>query len=81
MVKIKSQKVWSRPVDFCDYGEGKTWRGWIPPPPAEIGLIIGYEVQQLLPVHQLQYHYFGLLWSELDRVLRGVDHHLEPEKI
>ena len=40
MVKIKSQKVWSRSVDFCGYGEGKTWRGVdSTPPPAEIGLI------------------------------------------
>ena len=39
IVKVKSQEVWSRSVDFCGDGEGKTWRGWIPPlPPAEIGL-------------------------------------------
>ena len=31
--KVKSQKVWSRSVDFSGDSEGKTWRGWIPPPP------------------------------------------------
>ena len=35
IVKVKSQKVWSRSVDFCGDGEGKTWRGVdsTPPPP------------------------------------------------
>ena len=26
IVKVKSQKVWSRLVDFCGDGEEKTWR-------------------------------------------------------
>ena len=42
IAKFKSQKLWSRSVDICDDGEGKTWRGVDstppPPPPAEIGL-------------------------------------------
>ena len=40
IVKVKSQKVWSRSVDFCGDGEGKTWRGVdsTPPPRVEIGL-------------------------------------------
>ena len=29
IVKVKSQKVWSRSVNFCGDGEGKTWRGGI----------------------------------------------------
>ena len=39
IVKVKSQNVWSRSVDFCGDGEGKTWRGVDSTPPlAEIGL-------------------------------------------
>ena len=37
IVKFKSQKVWSRSVDICGNGKGKTWRG-DSTPPAEIGL-------------------------------------------
>ena len=38
IVKVKSQKVSSRSVDFCGDGEGKTWKGVDSSPPSEIGL-------------------------------------------
>ena len=33
IAKVKTQKVWSRSVDFCGDGEGKTWRGVDSTPP------------------------------------------------
>ena len=44
IVKVKSQKVLSRSVDFWGDGEGKTWRGVDPTPPAEIGLKPGFPI-------------------------------------
>ena len=49
IVKFKSQKVGSGSVDICGNGNGKTWRGWIPPSPtpsqAEIGLTVAQSVR------------------------------------
>ena len=38
IVKFKSQKVWSRSVDICGNGKGKTLRrgGFHPPPPFQL---------------------------------------------